>query len=64
MRRRHQKLRKRYGHSWLSESAITRPAGSGLLDVVLVDGRGAVKGVLARRVTRVEANEIIARRHG
>lgn len=57
-------LRRRYGRAWASESAITRPAGSGLLDVVLVDGRGTVKGVLARRVSRSEANSIIARRHG
>jgi hypothetical protein len=59
-------LRSRYGkrgHSWLSESAITRPAGSGLVDVVLVDGRGTVKGILARRVSRSEANSIIAGRH-
>jgi hypothetical protein len=66
-RRKMRALRGRYGfrrgHSWLSESAITRPAGSGLVDVVIVDGRGTVKGILARRVTRSEANGIITRRH-
>ena len=56
-------LKKRYGRAWASESAITRPAGSGLVDVVLVDGRGTVKGVLARRVSRGEANRIIVGRH-
>ena len=56
-------LRRRYGRAWASESAITRPAGSGLVDVVLVDGRGTVKGVLARRVSRGEANRIITGRH-
>lgn len=56
-------LRRRYGRAWAPESAITRPAGSGLVDVVLVDGRGTVKGVLARRVSRSEANRIIVGRH-
>jgi hypothetical protein len=56
-------LRHRYGRAWASESAITRPAGSGLFDVVLVDSRGSVKGILARRVSRGEANQIIVGRH-
>jgi len=56
-------LKRRYGRAWASESAITRPAGSGLVDVVLVDGRGSVKSILARRVTRNEATRIIVGRH-
>ena len=55
-------LRRRYGRAWAPESAITRPAGSGLVDVVLVDSRGSVKGILARRVSRGEANRIIVGR--
>jgi hypothetical protein len=64
LRRRYGSLnRARHGHSWLTESAITRPAGSGLVDVVLVDGRGSVKGILARRVSREVAMRIIVGRH-
>jgi hypothetical protein len=72
MKRHHCKMRalrgrygwsRRRGHSFSGGSAITRPAGSGLVDVVIVDGRGTVKGILARRVSRSEANGIIAGRH-
>lgn len=60
MRRR---LRRRYGRAWASESAITVPAGGGLVDVVLVDSRGTVLRPLARKVTRARAVEIIRGRH-
>jgi hypothetical protein len=60
----HRSLRRRYGHGWASESAITRPAGDGLLDVLLVNTHGVVIRSLARKVTRDQANRIIRWRHG
>jgi hypothetical protein len=64
LRRRYGSLnRARRGHSWLSESAITLPAGGGLVDVVLVDGKGGIVKKLARSVSRSEASKIILRRH-
>jgi hypothetical protein len=58
------RLRKRYGRAWSNESAITRPAGGGLYDVVLVNARGSEVGVLGRRMPYTKAREIIRKRHG
>lgn len=63
-RRSHRSLRCRYGHGWASESAITRPAGGGLLDVLLVNNRGDVLRPLARKVTYDQAKRIVRGRHG
>jgi hypothetical protein len=57
------KLRRRYGRGWAAESAITRPAGGGLYDVVLVDSRGTPLRTLARHVPYGEATRIVRGRH-
>lgn len=57
-------LRKRYGRAWPSLSAITQPAGHGLVNVVLVDGRGTPVQTLGRGITRARARQIIRERHG
>jgi hypothetical protein len=64
MRRRGHALRKRYGRSWPSLSAITVPAGRGLYDVVLVDNKGTHVRPLARKVPHARAVAIVRERHG
>ncbi len=58
------RLRKRHGRAWPSLSAITTPAGHGLVNVVLVDGRGTPVQTLGRKVSREHARKIIRERHG
>ena len=61
-RRRKGALRKRYGRRYgrmLGPQAITRPAGHGLFDVVLVDGRGTVLRPLARKVSYEHAVRVV-----
>ncbi len=48
----------------MGPQAITRPAGSGLHDVVVVDGKGTVLEVVARRLPFAVARRVVARRHG
>lgn len=57
-------LRKRYGRSWPSLSAITVPSGMGLYDVVLVDSKGTHVRPLARRIPHSRAVAIVRARHG
>ncbi len=59
------RLRKRHGRRGhaLGPQAITRPAGGGLYDVVLVDGHGSVLETLHRRLPYGVARKVIARRH-
>lgn len=47
----------------IGPQAITRPAGGGLYDVVLVDGRGSVIETLHRRLPYGVARKVISRRH-
>jgi len=60
-------LRKRHGRGRhgraLGPQAITRPAGAGLYDVVIVNGRGDVLETLHRRLPYGAARKVIARRH-
>ena len=53
-------LRKRYGRT-MGPQAITRPAGGGLVDVVLVDSKGTVVRTLHRKVPYGVARQIIRR---
>lgn len=57
-------LRRRYGRSWAAESVITRPAGPGLYDVVVVDSRGTEKRTLKRKIPYGEAVRIVRGAHG
>lgn len=52
------RLRRRYGRS-LGPQAITRPAGRGLVDVLLVDSRGHTLRTLRRGVTYATAVRLI-----
>ncbi len=63
MRRKRHALRRRYGRT-LGPQAITRPAGRGRYDVIVVDNRGEVLRTLARRIPLRYAQTIIRSRHG
>jgi hypothetical protein len=63
MRRLRRRYGRRYGRAWAAESVITRPAGGGLYDVVLVDSRGGLVRTLHRRVPYGEAVSIVRRSH-
>ena len=56
-------LRKRYGHSWPTESIITRPAGGGRVDLIAVDNKGTILRVIARKIPYSLAVSIIKRVH-
>jgi hypothetical protein len=57
-------LRRRYGRTWASESAITVPVAHGLYDVVIVDNRGTVRRALRRGVPYSVAVAVVRRTHG
>ena len=62
--RRHRRgMRKRYGRSYASGSAITRPRADGKVDVILVDSKGGHLQTLARGVPYERARDIIRKRH-
>lgn len=52
------RLRRRYGRA-LGPQAITRPAGRGLVDVLLVDNKGHTLRTLRRGVTYSTATRLI-----
>lgn len=56
------RLRSRYGRT-MGPQAITRPAGGGLYDVVVVDSKGTVLETLHRRLPLGVARKVVARRH-
>lgn len=56
--RRRSRLRRRYGRS-LGPQAITRPAGGGKVDVILVDSKGRQLRTIKRGVTYASAVRII-----
>lgn len=63
MRHKGRALRRRYGRA-LGPQAITRPAGGGRYDVIVVDHRGEVLRTIARRVPLRYAKTIVRARHG
>jgi hypothetical protein len=62
-RRRGRALRRRYGRT-MGPQAISRPAGGGKFDVIVVDSHGTALKTLARSVPYSLARTIIRRRHG
>ncbi len=59
MKRRGRALRKRYGRTF-GPQAITRPAGGGRVDVILVDHKGRTLRKIASSITRSAATRLIA----
>jgi hypothetical protein len=55
--------RRRHARAWSPLSAITEPAGGGLVNVVLVDSRGTKVQTLRRGLPRREAVRMIRERH-
>ena len=58
-RRKGHALRKRYGRT-LGPQAITRPAGGGMVNVILVDSKGRTLRTIAKSITRGAATRLIA----
>jgi hypothetical protein len=63
MKRRGRALRRRYGRAITGPQAITRPAGDGRYDVIVVNNRGEVLKTIARHVPYRYAKTIIRARH-